>query len=86
MSKRAYSTPKLRRLYSVTQLGEMAGLSRWAVDRLIKRNRIECVWIGRKRLIPMSELVEKIPGLMLSDRYAKLFERLAELDAMPGDA
>ena len=76
------SSPRIRRMYSVSQLGEMAGLSRWAVDRLIKRNGIRCVLVGRKRLVPLSELVQKVPGLMLSDRYAKLFERLAEADAM----
>lgn len=71
----------MKSLYSVAQLAEMAAMSRWAVDRMLKRNDIKCIWVGSKRLIPLSELVEKLPELMLSDRYAKLFERLAEAEA-----
>ena len=71
----------MNRLFTTIQLAKMAGISRKAMVRLLEKYGIRCMWDGRKRLVPLSELAEKMPDLFLSDRYARLFERLAEADA-----
>ena len=72
---------RMKRYYRVTELAQMAGISRQAMSRLLQRKGVEFEWVGPKlRLVPLSELEEKLSSLFRSDRIAKVYEELRRVE------
>ncbi len=52
-----------RALFSVPELGRLAGVSRWRMGRLLERNGVRFRWSGRLRLVLLSDLRLAFPEL-----------------------
>jgi hypothetical protein len=62
----------IRAYYTIRQLCDMSGLSRAKVEWLIRRNGIICEGGGKpgcNRLVPLSEIAEKLPHWLSSCRW-----------------
>lgn len=71
--------PKARELYTVKELGDMAGLSRGQIERLIVRREIQVEYVGRRKYIPFCEILEKVAFIWDSARLADMYnEALAD--------
>lgn len=71
--------PTLKAAYSVAELAELAGLSRWQIYRLIKRTGMRTIkGQGTKELVPLVAFRDAMPDL-----YASMLERMA---VRPDDA
>lgn len=81
MNKRPYTTPRVKRLYTIPELAEMCDLSPRSCARMLDGYGVEYIMVGRKRLVPLGELAEKLPGLAMADRWAKALEKKAALEA-----
>ncbi len=67
---------RIPRLMTIPHLARRLGISRWAAERMLRTQGIKFVLSGRRRLVPISEIAEKLPEVVASDRLAKLFERI----------
>lgn len=58
--------PPPRLLVSVEEAGDLLGIGRTGMFDLLREGRVRGVRIGRRRLIPVSELVTFVDSLMAS--------------------
>ena len=63
--------------YTVTELAKMAGIHRDAMRRLLQKTEIEPIWNGRKMLIPVSEVVEKLGPILSSYKFVESLRKHA---------
>lgn len=62
--------PEVRTVWSITELAEASGLSRFQVRRMLKSNGVQTERIGKKVIVPFTSLKALLPGL-----YAALASR-----------
>ena len=55
--------PDLPVLITLTLLAELSGVSRYTMQRVLHQAGVHCVRVGRRRLIPMTEIETKTPVL-----------------------
>lgn len=69
---------EIKATYTVTELAEMAGMHRDAMRRLIVKCEIAPLWNGRKMVIPVSEVTEKLQPILTSYKFIESFRKRAE--------
>jgi len=57
-----FRKPVSKRVLSVAEFAEALGLSRGLADRVIRENRVRSLRLGRRILIPSSELDRLLAG------------------------
>ncbi len=61
---------KLKAAYTIRELSELTGISRWTIWRMVGREGIRKVGTGKGSLIPLSEFVRAFPEVWDSLRVA----------------
>jgi excisionase family DNA binding protein len=73
-----------RALYSIAQLAQFAGLTRFVLRRLLDSHGVQFVRSGRTVLVPLTEVEDKIP-LLWKNLWRLESARLTEPEAMPAE-
>jgi excisionase family DNA binding protein len=67
----------IKPLYTVSELAELAGVTRKTMRRLLKSAGIRPLMCGRKWLIPLCEIEEKMYTLRKSFERAEIYKKSA---------
>jgi hypothetical protein len=57
---------EIKALYTVSRLAEAAGITRFSMLRLLRRNGIAFLRSGRHHYVPLTELMSRTPVLLQS--------------------
>lgn len=56
----------LKPLYTVPELAELFGVSRWQLERMLRGAEVEFIRSGNRRLVPIAEIEAKFPTVYRS--------------------
>lgn len=61
----------LKALYTVPELAELFGVSRWQLAGMLKSAGVQFVHSGNRRLVPIAEIEERLPSVYRSAMLAR---------------